>query len=261
MNDRRNSANATGAHNGAESVSKRSAPALALGVSLLAATLFAASGNAVAHDEPLVYDQADFSVSAGREVANDRLVAVLFAQAQGEKQSTLADEVNKTIAWGVQQAKGVEGIKVSTLGYRSSPLYRDQRLTGWQVRQSIRLETLEPARLSDLLSTLQSKLGLESVSYDVSPKRRKEVETELISEALAEFRARADLVAEQMGRSGYRIVRFSVNTSTGGAPVPMMRGRAMAMAEAQSVAAPTLEGGDQRIEVNVNGAIELELAR
>ena len=232
-----------------------------LSTALFVGMVLAAPNGALAHDGSAMYDRADFSVSTGRAVANDRLVAVLYAQAQGERQSALADEVNQSVAWAVDQAKQVDAVKVSTLGYRSNPVYRNQNISGWQVRQSIRLESIDTGALSELLSTLQSRLALESISYDVSPERRDEVEQALISEALAAFRARATQVAEQMGRPGYRIVRISVQTSAGGGPRPMMRGRAMAVAEAQAVSAPSLEGGEQRVEVNVSGEIELDLAQ
>ncbi len=209
---------------------------------------------AVAAEQPQTYDQADLSVTAGREVENDTLVIVMYAQREGNNTSQLATEVNSLIGNAIKQAKTVSAIKVQTLEYNTTPVYRKQTLEGWRIRQSIRLESKDSAALSDLVGKLQKNLAVGSISYTVSPEQRRSVEERLITEAIAAFKQRSQLVSREMGRSGYRLVRMQVNTS-GIAPRPQLM-RAMVM-EGAAAPAPALEAGTQQLQVHVSGTIEM----
>ena len=204
-----------------------------------------------------VYDRVRFSVAVEENVENDLLVASVMVQAEGAEPARLADQVNETMAWALEQARGVDGVVAQTTAYRTSPRYRKQALTGWQVRQSLRLESAHASRLSGLLATLQTRLALESIGYRVSPARQREVETRLISAALKAFSTRAKLVTQELGRHNYRIVDVSVNTG-GTPPAPRMM-RAMSFdAEQAAVAPPVIEAGSQPVKVTVAGTIELQ---
>ncbi len=207
-----------------------------------------------ADDRPLTYDRINLSVSAGQEVDNDTLVSVLYAQEEGNDPSLLSQKVNQVVASAVDKAKRSPAIKVQTLDYNTSPIYRNKVLSGWRVRQSIRLESGNAAELSQLIGDLQQQLGVSSISYAISPERKQESETKLITQAIAAFRKRAQMITQEMGRSGYRLVNMNVNTS-GIAPRPRPM-RAMAMQA--DAAPPTLEAGSRRVEVNINGTIELK---
>lgn len=208
----------------------------------------------IAHDAPPSFDRINFRVSATQEVENDTLVAVMYSGRTGQQPSAMADEVNRTIAWAVDLAKKKSAIKVQTLNYRQEPIYKNQSISGWRVRQSIRLESTDATALSSLVGELQKRLSVASLQYVISPDRRGEVEDVLIAEALARFRRRGKLISAELERPDYRIVNIDVVTS-GAAP---MRMRAVAtMAESSSIAAPTLEPGVQSVTVQVSGTIEL----
>jgi predicted secreted protein len=210
-----------------------------------------------ADETPIRYDQIDLSAQASMEVDNDTLIAVLYAQQEGSDLSALTNKVNSAITQAVGQAKAAESVTVQTLGYQTSPTYQQQRLTGWRVRQSIRLESRQSERLSQLLSQLQSTLALDSLSYAVSTERRQAVEDQLIKQAIDAFQRRAKLITTRLGHKQYRLVEMSINTS-GQTPRPI-RLRASMMAMEKSVAAPSLEAGSQTIRVDVSGRIELQL--
>ncbi len=215
---------------------------------------------AVAHDAAPTYDRVNFRVAATQEVENDTLVAIMYHERSGQEPATMADDVNRTIAWAVNLAKKNSAIKVQTLNYRQQPLYRNQTLTGWKIRQSIRLESTDTTALSTLIGDLQKRLSVASVRYTVSPNVRGEIEDVLITRALDRFRRRGKLISAELGRPGYRIVDIDIATS-GESPAPV-RMRAMAtMAESSSVAPPTLEPGVQTVTVQVTGTIELEVGR
>lgn len=211
---------------------------------------------AVAGENEQRYDQIRFTVTVEAEIDNDLVRAVVYAQREGTDAAALAREVNAALAWGLDQAKAVPAVKAQTLGYQTSPIYTKQTLTGWRVRQSVRLESEDAAALSNLIGALQQRLAVQSIDYDVSPKARKEAEDRLIVQAVDAFRQRADLVAKSWGQPEYRLVEMRVNTQ-GMGPVPMAR-MAMAM-EMQAPEPPRIEAGTQTVRVAIEGAVELKV--
>lgn len=202
------------------------------------------------------YDRISLLVSASDEVDNDILEATLSVQREGSNPSLLSDEVNLAIQWAIGHAKKASGITLQTLGYQTNPIYRQQHLAAWRVRQSIRLESRDMTALSQLIGRLQERLAVDRVGYRISTQRRNAVEEGLITEAIARFQRRALLVAKQMGRADYRLVKMSINTR--GAPVrPVMRAEMSAMADTRT--APSFEAGAQTVQVSISGTIELQL--
>ncbi|MES9972155.1 MAG: SIMPL domain-containing protein [Candidatus Thiodiazotropha sp.] len=227
-------------------------------LSLLACLSLATSPSPlVADEQALHYDRIQLHTSATAEVENDTLVAVLSAQKEGSEPGLLTDSVNRLISQAISLAKESEGIKVQTLGYQTSPIYQQQRLTGWRVRQSIRLQSMHNDKLSILLNKLQSTLALESISYAISPAQREKVEEALTLQAIDAFHKRADLVTKQFGRSQYRLVTMTLQSSD--RPTQPMRMRANMMAMEGVSTAPSLAAGSQTLRVEVMGTIELQL--
>ncbi|WP_275100184.1 SIMPL domain-containing protein [Sedimenticola hydrogenitrophicus] len=203
-------------------------------------------------DEPPTYDRINLTVSAAEEVDNDTLSATLFVQHEGSDPAELGARVNRTMRQAVETAKQQPGIKVQTLDYQTSPVYRSNTLSGWRVRQSLRLEGRDAAAISELMGKLQPSLGIGGISYGISPQRREQIEERLIRQALQRFRTRAELISQEMGHNRYRLVQMNISQD-GGAPRPYPM-QAMAL---RAETAPTLEAGSQRLEVQINGTIEL----
>ncbi len=210
-----------------------------------------------ADDAPLTYDRIEFSVVATRQVENDTLVAILYVQREGEDAGRLADEVNRSIQWGLAKARKTSGLKIQTLDYHTSPVYRNQKLQGWRVSQSIRLESRDSSQLSRIIGTLQERLAVRSIQYDVSRERRSQVESELIAEAIRKFTKRAELITAELERKDYRLVKMTVNTSS--SPPPRRGPQLMAMRAEAAAAPPELEAGTQTLQVHVSGTIELKI--
>ena len=213
-------------------------------------------GKAWGKDEPLTYDRINISANATTQVENDTLIAILYYQREGTNLAHLANEVNEKITDAVKASKKVPNVEIQTPGYQSSPVYEKQRLTGWRVRQSIRLESQDTVRLGKLIGELQNTLALDSINYSVSPGKRQEVEEKLIAEAIDTFKKRSLLITHQFGRTTFRVVEMSINTA-GMPPIRPMRLQAAAMA--MDVTPPTIETGKQDIQVNINAMIELQL--
>ena len=208
-----------------------------------------------ADDDSQQYDRINLTASASQEVKNDLLSATLYAQQEGQRPTMLAERVNLSIKEAVEQAKQQAGIKVSTLGYMTTPIYRKQKIDGWRVRQSIRLQSQNATALSQLIGQLQKGLAVQSINYMLSPQAREMVENNLMAEAIAAFQKRAVLIAKQFGRSDYRLVEISINTP--GGIQPRMMHKRLEMASMSDMAAPAIEAGSQRITLTVSGTIEL----
>jgi predicted secreted protein len=212
---------------------------------------------AQAQNEPM-YDQVDLNASASQDVENDLLIAFVFAEVEANDQADAADAVNEAIAWAAGRARRIDGIEVQTTNYNTRPVYANgRRIVGWVARQSLRLESTESQALSELLGELQQRVAVQSITYELSDPARDAAEEALIAEALAQFNRRAELIAGELGRDGFKIVRLSIGNN---GPIFASASRArMAFSEAD-VAQPEIEAGTQSLSVNVTGTIELAAA-
>ena len=221
----------------------------------LSASLLALA--AAAQEDPPVYDRVDLNVSAEREVENDVMVAVVFAEVEANTQARAADDVNQAIRFAADRARATAGIEQQTLRYTTRPIYaNDRRIVGWVARQSLRLESTDAEALSTLLGELQTRVAIESLSSRLSKSARDAVEDEVISEAIAQFRRRAEQIAAQFDRDGYRLVHLSVGSYAAFPQEAQLRRDSFSAAA--DVAAPTIEAGLQTVSVTVSGTIELD---
>ena len=206
--------------------------------------------------DPPVFDRVTLSASATSEVANDLLVAELFAQEEGQDPAALATAVNRRISEGIEKARQVPDVQVRTLDYGTQPVYRNNRVDGWRVTQAIRIESTDNEAISKLIGKLQNQLSVRSIAYSVSPGQRKAAEDRLIEDAIAAFGARAERITAAFGRTRYRLVDVRVDTGGGTQPPRPYAARAMVMSE--GVPPPALESGNAEIRVEVSGSIELQ---
>ena len=210
--------------------------------------------NAWAHDDETHYDRIHLSVSASAQLENDTMVATVYAEEEGSQAAELSSIVNKRIRRGLDLVKTHPEIKHQTNTYSSNPIYSNNKIKGWRVRQSLRLESQDMALMSDVLGKLQSDLALQSMQFTISPDSKNQQDEKLIDKALQAFENRAQQVVKKLGRKNYKIVDINISTSGRGVR-PQYQMRAMAM-DAES--APAISAGEQTVSVTVSGNIELE---
>lgn len=218
---------------------------------LLAASL---SVLATAEEVKQSYNRFHMSASATGKIGKDTMTAILNTQEQGQNSAEAADKVNRRINWGIEQTKQ-SGVKVETHTYNTYPVYYKNKITGWRVNQSIRIEGTDTESLSQLLSTLQEQLNLQQVSFIVSPAKRQEMENALIVDAIAAFTARAEIVTKALGFQDYRIVNLHIG-QTGALPSFRTAAPMRMEAMAADVAAPRLEAEEAELSISVSGEIE-----
>lgn len=208
-----------------------------------------------AHDETLHYDRIHLSASASTKVENDTVIATLYAEAEGSKAARLSDEVNKKIRWALAEVEKHSAVKSQTNAYSTNPVYRNNKIWGWRVRQSVRLESRDMVLMSELLGDLQEKLALQGMHFAISPDLSNKTDDELIVKALEYFETRAKRVSQQLGRKSYRIVDININSAGHSVRRQPQMMRAMAM---EMDSSPQVEAGEQTIQVTVSGEVELE---
>ncbi len=207
-------------------------------------------------DDQQARHRVSFQVDAEREVANDLMVVVMKVLAEDSKTKRVAEEVNRSMQWALEQAKSAPEIKVQSGNYRTWPVYDDKKIVRWRGQQELWLESGDVEQLSQLTGVLQDKLQVESMQFQVSSERREAVMNELISEALAAFRQRAGIVRTSLGADGYQLDDVSIN-SRGRPPVVPVRMRAAAMGASDEANQPAVERGTSRVTVQVSGSVKL----
>lgn len=218
----------------------------------LVATVLLAAAAQFAFAEP--QDVVNLQAEASREVENDQLVAVLAAEADGANPAELAELINRRMAQAMKTARDVPSVKLRSGNYQTLPRYgKERRIETWHASQELRLETGDVAAAARLIGRLQSELNVRSMSLRLAPETRRAAEDALITEAIAAFQARAEIVRKAMKASGYRVRELQVATAGGGGPRPLM------YAERAVAAAPVaVEAGASQVTVTVSGSIQLQ---
>jgi predicted secreted protein len=201
------------------------------------------------------YNTVELQAEAQREVPNDLLNAILFVELNDASPAALADRINKSVNEALRAAKEYEGVRTRSGNSRTYPVYtRGNILQGWRGRAEIRVEGRDFDAASRLIGKLQPAMQLGGMHFSVSPEARRAVESELITEAIAAFRARAEIIRSALAGSGYKLQRLNITT---GHDVPQPRFAMASRAAAPEVAAPDLQGGISRVTVTASGAIEV----
>ena len=200
------------------------------------------------------------TASASNEVANDRMLAMLRAEADNADAARAASDVNTRMARALSQAKAASRVDARTTGYSSYQISEPNRPLRWRVSQTLALESSDFVALSALVSKLQGSDGLllSGVSFTVSPAARHAAEDALTVEAIKSWQQRALNAAHAFGAGDFRTGRVTIQTNDFGRPQPMLKGAGVA---ATSVAPVSVEGGTSEVTVTVSGEAILDTLR
>jgi len=223
---------------------------------LLLALLIPVPAALAAEPAPPRYNAVTLQADAQREVQNDLLDATLFVEVNDSTPAGVANAVNKSVNDALRLAKDYRGVRVRSGNNQTYPVYsRGNQLQGWRGRGEIRIESKDFEAASSLIGKLQSTMQLGGIQFTVSPESRRAVENELIAEAIAAFKARAEIVKSALGGRGYKLQNLNV---VSGRNVPQPRfAMARAAEAAPTVAPPNLEAGISVVTVTANGTIEI----
>lgn len=230
-----------------------------------ATTLLALSAAALtsvpALAESVNYNQISVHAEVNQEVSRDLMNVTLYSEAQNTDPAKLAAEITETLNKALGQARQVKDVTIRQGNRNSYPIYDDkgQKITGWRERAELRLESADFAALSKLTGELLGDMKMGGMDFSISKPTRKASEDQLLKEAVTAFRARAQLVTEALGGTGYKVVNLNFNTT--GYPQPYLRAPVMMMKAAREDAAPTpdIEAGTSDVTVAADGVIEVAI--
>ncbi|AMA47066.1 SIMPL domain-containing protein [Pseudomonas monteilii] len=230
------------------------------GTALILSCGLLASLPALAEDAPR-YNQISLRAEVSKDVPRDLMVVTLYSEAQDTDPGKLAKGITETLNKALQQARQVKDVKVSQGSRNSYPVYDDkgQKITGWRERGELRLESADFPALSKLTGELLQDLKMGGMDFSIAPATRKGNEDQLLKDAVAAFKARAQMATEALGGTGYKIVNMNLNSS--GYPQPYLRSAPMAMKAmaADSTATPDVEAGTSEVNMTAEGTIEVQV--
>ncbi|KGS11713.1 MULTISPECIES: SIMPL domain-containing protein [Pseudomonas syringae group] len=224
--------------------------------------LAAALSSLPALAEEARYNQISLRAEVNQEVQRDLMLVTLYTEAQDSDPAKLAAQITETLNKALGQARQVKDVKIRQGSRNSYPVYDDkgQKITGWRERAELRLESADFAVLSKLTGELLTDLKMGGMDFSISPATRKTSEDALLKDAVNAFKARAQLVTEALGGTGYKLVNLNLNTS--GYPQPYLRAPVMMMAKSlreDSAPTPDVEAGTSQVSVAADGIIEVAI--
>jgi predicted secreted protein len=224
---------------------------------IFTALLLAAPPAMAAGEHGLDYNLVRLDASSTSEIKNDQMRVDLVVEHNARDAGTLPELVNTDMRWALDAAAKHPAVRAQTGEYSTQPEYASTRIVGWRAIQELRLEGEDFAAVSALVTELQQKLQVRSMSFVPTRATRLKAEAELTREALKAFAERAKLISESMGAKGYEVVDINV----GSAPEPVLyrtRGVSMMAMAADAAPAPVaVESGTASITVSVSGQIQL----
>ena len=242
----------------AVSAVRRVLPVLALSLPLVAL-------HGVARAEPDRRNVVQFSASATEELTQDQLTVTLEAVKEGPQAAEVQAELKRVLdaalteARKQAQATTSEALSVRTGNFNLYPRYNSSgKPSGWQGSAQLVLSGNDAAKVSQAAGKL-NQLNVVNVSYGLSRAVREQHESQLTTEAITRFKARAAQMARDFGMKGYTLGAIAVSsTEPGFEPRPVL----MAMrAKAETVAADAplpVAPGKGVLSVTVSGEVVLQ---
>jgi len=219
---------------------------------LLVLPMFCAAVASPADEEKVLFNRVYLDAQAERQVPNDEMRVVLATEHQGKSPADLAERVNRDMSWALDVVKSVKEVAAASGSYRTFPLYENNLIVGWSATQELELTSTSMSRLTELTGKLQERLQVRDMQFRPTKATRDQHQEELMEEALAAFKRRAEIVSRHMPTKDYRIVELHVNA--GGGPQPVMYERAMMKMDTGSQ--PAVEAGTSLLIVTVSGNVQ-----
>lgn len=223
-------------------------------------SLILACSSALA-DTPLTYNRVDFQTEVSREIPNDQLNATLSIELTDKDPARLSRDLTLAMNEALKKAKAFPSVKASSGNQQTWPIYGQgitvsSKLEGWRGRAEFKLESTDFKAAGELIAQLQEKLQLNGLNFSVANSTRQALENSLSTEAIANFRTRADKIREAWQAKSYKLVNMGLG-SAGAAPqyrnVMMMA----KTADAEAMPGADYAGGESRMTISVSGTIEL----
>ncbi len=209
------------------------------------------------------------NVVAVPDIATFTFTVSETAKTVGDAQAKATTKTNAALK--ALRDQGIADKDIATQSYNISPQYEYQTqvcptgsycpggksvLTGYDVSQSIEVKVRDLTKAGTILTSIGS-LGVQNVnSLSFSVDEPTKVQADARNKAIAAAKAKADVLAKQLGVRLVRIVSFSENSGNYPRPMYNVYGKGMDAAVAQS--APEIPTGEQKVTSTVNITYEIQ---
>ena len=230
--------------------------------------LFVFSMPAMAQDVvqlPDGHTALNISATERVEVDEDLLVGSMRIQIEAKDAKKVQQDINQAMTKAVALAKAYPSLKVETGQYYVHPDYRyirkddgnnEQILDKWRGSQTL---TIQSEVAEDVL-TVTGKIQdmgfmMNSLQYQLSPKKYEETRDALMEKTVAALKARAERVAKALGKSSVDIVEINVDAAPMYPQPIYARGakmEMMAMSADAAMPAPVAEAGQTDVSMTIN---------
>lgn len=220
---------------------------------------WAVTGFAAAQTVPPPRGVLTLTATATVEVPRDLLSITFSTTRDGPDaaavQGALRQALDAALAEARRSAKPGQ-VDVQAGNFSIYPRHGDKgAITGWVGSAEMTVEGRDMTTIAQLAGRIPS-MTIARVGYALSRQAREKVEGEVVAQAIARYRAKAQATSKEFGFKGYAIREVSVSTDEPPPhmPVAMMRQRAdMAAAEALPV-----EPGRGAVTATVSGSVQME---
>ena len=206
----------------------------------------------------------NLSTSASVEVTKDVLAVAFSVTRDGADAQAVQSGLKQALDTALTEARKVAKpgqVEVQTGNFSLYPRYGNPGksgqpvINGWQGTAELLMQGKDIAAIAQLSGRIQT-MSIARVVYLLSREAREKVEAEVMAQAIARWRAKAALMAQQFGYSGYSVREVSVSTNDfQQQPVAMLMKSARAPGMADE-ALPT-EAGKGDVTATVNGSAQM----
>jgi|GEM_PF-26974 len=208
--------------------------------------------------------QVSLSAEASREIEHDLMRVTLYTQVEGEHPAELAKITTNRLNTAIAKAREVKAVNLQSGNRSTSPVYsrNGEKILKWRESAELHLESQDMTALATLTSELLGdELSMGRRSFSVSREKRVANEDSLTQEAIAAFRARAQLAAEALGYQQWRLVQMNLDGRNINARPLMARAQSMDMLDMAAMDSgfinQQIEAGRSTLSVRVDGVIEV----
>ena len=181
----------------------------------------------------------NLSASAVQQASQDWLRVVVRTTLDGADAMGVQRQLKKALDEALQQlGQQVQPrqLEVSTGAFGVQPRYSDKgRVIGWQGQADLVIEGRDFARIAQAVAQVP-RMPVESAQFSLSREGRQKLEAEVQSQAVQNFRQRAQALARDFGFAGYTLRQ--VNVSSAERPEPVAQARMMVTADAAPAPSP-----------------------
>lgn len=187
---------------------------------------------------------------AQTKVQNDLVTISLALEKENTDPVRLHNEIQKDVDAALKKAKKATSVKVQTSGYSINPVHPPHESVRHRGIYWIFLEARDFEAALSLAAAMQP-FQVKSLSFSVSPERRKTTEKALIAEAIADMREKFSIAAKSLGAQSVTITNVTIGARRYGPVIGPARAGGLATATAKPVIA---DAGESQVLVTVSGS-------